>query len=69
MELSEKLEIINRELELEKEILIKNNEESKKRIQLLEKENKELRASLDEILYSRSYKIMNRIKKVMKRGK
>lgn len=66
MELSEKLEIINRELELEKEILIKNNEESKKRIQFLENENKELRESLDKIIYSRSYKIMNKIKKVMK---
>lgn len=66
MELSEKFDIIKKELELEKEILIKNNEESKKRIQFLENENKELRESLDKIIYSRSYKIMNKIKKVMK---
>lgn len=67
MELSEKFDIIKKELELEKEILIKNNEESKKRIQFLENENKELRESLDKIIYSRSYKIMNKIKKVIKR--
>lgn len=66
MELSEKFDIIKKELELEKEILIKNNEENKKRIQFLENENKELRESLDKIIYSRSYKIMNKIKKVMK---
>lgn len=68
MELSEKLKIINQELELEKEILIKKNEENKKYIQSLEQENKKLRADLEEIIYSRSYKVMQKIKKVIKRG-
>lgn len=68
MELSEKLKIINRELELEKNILMSNIEENKKYIQLLEQENQELRESLDKIIYSRSYKMMQKIKRIIKRG-
>ena len=68
MELIEKLNLINRELELEKDIIIKNREKQEEVNIQLEQENKMLRSELDKILYSRSYKAMQKIKKIIKRG-
>ena len=56
MELVDELRIKNEELELENKILIEKVKENK----LLKKENKEMREQLDSILYSRSYKIVNK---------
>lgn len=69
-----KNDIINRELAIEnsvllenmqkKNIYIENLEEEKQR---LKKENKVLRENLDSIMYSRSYKIIQKVKKIVKR--
>lgn len=64
MELVDELRIKNEELELENKILIEKVKENK----LLKKENKEMREQLDSILYSRSYKIVNKISNIIKRG-
>lgn len=64
MELVDELRIKNEELELENKILIEKVKESK----LLKKENKEMREQLDSILYSRSYKIVNKISNIIKRS-
>ena len=63
MELVDELRIKNDELELENKILIEKVKENK----LLKKENKEMREQLDSILYSRSYKIVNKISNIRKR--
>ncbi len=60
----EELRIKNEELELENKILIEKVKENK----LLKKENKEMREQLDSILYSRSYKIVNKISNIIKRS-
>ena len=64
MELVDELRIKNEELELENKILIEKLKENK----LLKKENKEMREQLDSILYSRSYKIVNKISNIIKRS-
>ncbi len=64
MELADELRIKNEELELENKILIEKVKENK----LLKKENKEMREQLDSILYSRSYKIVNKISNIIKRS-
>ena len=64
MELVDELRIKIEELELENNILI---EKVKENI-LLKKENKEMREQLDSILYSRSYKIVNKISNIIKRS-
>ena len=64
MELVDELRINNEELELENKILIEKVKENK----LLKKENKEMREQLDSILYSRSYKIVNKISNIIKRS-
>ena len=63
MELVDELRIKNEELELENKILIEKVKENK----LLKKENKEMREQLDSIIYSRSYKIVNKISNIIKR--
>lgn len=64
MELVDELRIKHEELELENKILIEKVKENK----LLKKENKEMREQLDSILYSRSYKIVNKISNIIKRS-
>lgn len=64
MELVDELRIKNEELELENKMLIEKVKENK----LLKKENKEMREQLDSILYSRSYKIVNKISNIIKRS-
>lgn len=64
MELVDELRIKNEELELENKILIEKVKENK----LLKKENKEMREQLDSILYSKSYKIVNKISNIIKRS-
>ena len=64
MKLVDELRIKNEELELENKILIEKVKENK----LLKKENKEMREQLDSILYSRSYKIVNKISNIIKRS-
>lgn len=64
MELVDELRIKNEELELENKILIEKVKENK----LLKKENKEMREQLDSILYSRCYKIVNKISNIIKRS-
>ena len=64
MDLVDELRIKNEELELENKILIEKVKENK----LLKKENKEMREQLDSILYSRSYKIVNKISNIIKRS-
>ncbi len=74
MEILDKYRIINEELNMENEILrnnlktIKEGEDTdKNKIEYLSKENKELREHLDEILYSRSYKFIQKFKKIVRR--
>lgn len=74
MENLDKYRIINEELNMENEILrnnlkvIKEGEDSNRnKIEYLSKENKELREHLDEILYSRSYKFIQKLKKIIRR--
>lgn len=81
MELTKKLEFINQELELENSILKEKLVERDNTINRLKKEkedqihrneevidiNKKLQSELDSILYSRSYKFMQSIKKIVGR--
>lgn len=81
MELTKKLELINQELELENKILKNKLLEKNEIIQNIQKENekqqekikevldinKGLREELDTIIYSRSYKIIQKFKKIVKR--
>lgn len=74
-------DILLRTLEKEKELLkenlakIKNKESGdKKKVEDIQNENnalkqtnKELREQLDSILYSKSYKILQKVKKIIKR--
>ena len=75
MELVNKITLLKEELELENEVLKRNierkNEENKeleKQNDFIMQENKELRDKLEQILYSRSYKFLQKCKKLIKRG-
>ncbi len=79
MEEKRKLEILNRELEIENNILKQRckqeREENRKRINELELERKrlelernELQDKIDSIIYSRSYKLVKKITNILKRG-
>lgn len=74
MDLIEKLTMLKEELELENDVLKKNIEQKDKQNKELEKqnnfvmeENKKLRDKLEQILYSRSYKAIQKIKKFINR--
>jgi lipase chaperone LimK len=72
MEEKRKLEILNRELEIENNILKQRckqeREENRKRINELELERNELQDKIDSIIYSRSYKLVKKITNILKRG-
>lgn len=72
MEEKRKLEILNRELEIENNILKQKyeqeREENKKRISELELKRNELQNKIDSIIYSRSYKLVQKITNILKRG-
>lgn len=72
MEEKRKLEILNRELEIENSILKQKykqeREENRKRINELEQERNELQNKIDSIIYSRSYKLVQKITNILKRG-
>lgn len=75
MELVDKITLLKEELQLENEVLKKNikikeekNKELEKQNDFIVQENKELRDKLDQILYSRSYKFLQKCKKLIKRG-
>ena len=71
MEEKRKLEILNRELEIENNILKQKykqeREENRKRINELELERNELQDKIDSIIYSRSYKLVQKITNILKR--
>ncbi len=71
MEEKRKLEILNRELEIENNILKQRckqeREEKRKRINELELERNELQDKIDSIIYSRSYKLVQKITNILKR--
>ena len=71
MEVKRKLEILNRELEIENNILKQRckqeREENRKRINELELERNELQDKIDSIIYSRSYKLVQKITNILKR--
>ena len=71
MEEKRKLEILNRELEIENNILKQRckqeKEENRKRINELELERNELQDKIDSIIYSRSYKLVQKITNILKR--
>ena len=70
MEEKRKLEILNRELEIENNILKQRckqeREENRKRINELELERNELQDKIDSIIYSRSYKLVQKITNILK---
>ena len=89
MEEKSKIKIINKELEIENNILIENlknkekkmdnlkkenelleqkNEDLKAEKEFIIKENQDLRDELDKIVYSRSYKMIQKAKKIIRRG-
>lgn len=79
MEEKRKFEILNRELEIENNILKQKlrqeKEDSIKEINELELERKrlelernELQDKIDSIIYSRSYKLVQKITNILKRG-
>lgn len=71
MEEKRKLEILNRELEIENNILKQRckqeREENRKRINELELERNELQDKIDSIIYSRNYKLVQKITNILKR--
>lgn len=71
MEEKRKLEILNRELEIENNILKQRckqeREENRKRINELELKRNELQDKIDSIIYSRSYKLVQKITNILKR--
>ena len=71
MEEKRKLEILNRELEIENNILKQRckqeREENRKRINELELERNELQDKIYSIIYSRSYKLVQKITNILKR--
>lgn len=67
-------DIINKELTIENGVLMENIQKKDKYIESLEKEkeklkedNKRLQENLDSIIYSRSYKFIKKINKIIKR--
>ena len=79
MEEKRKLEILNRELEIENNILkqklkqekddsIKEINEVELERKRLELERNELQDKIDSIIYSRSYKLVKKITNILKRG-
>lgn len=75
MELNEKNILINKELIIENDILMENLEQKKKEAQELKEKNQQLeninhdlREQLDAITYSRSYKLTQALKKIVKRS-
>ncbi len=78
---SKKNEILKRTLEIERSILIENMKKKQENIETLgkekdmlegkidnlKKENIKLRSELDKIIYSRSYKITQKVTKLLKR--
>lgn len=79
MEEKRKLEILNRELEIENNILkqklkqekedsIKEINEVELERKTLELERNELQDKIDSIIYSRSYKLVKKITNILKRG-
>lgn len=69
-----KNDIINRELTIENSILMENIQKKDRYIenlqeekQNLEKRNRDLQKKLDSIIYSRSYKVIQKVKKIIKR--
>ena len=79
MEEKRKLEILNRELEIENNILkqklkqekedsIKEINEVELERKRLELERNELQDKIDSIIYSRSYKLVQKITNILKRG-
>ena len=71
MEEKRKLEILKRELEIENNILKQKykqeREENRKRINELELKRNELQDKIDSIIYSRSYKLVQKITNILKR--
>lgn len=67
MELNNKMDIINRELTIENNVLIENMQRKDRYIESLEKQNRTLQENLDSIIYSRSYKAVQKIKRLIKR--
>lgn len=67
MELNNKMDIVNRELTIENNVLIENMQKKDRYIESLEKQNRTLQENLDSIIYSRSYKAVQKIKKLIKR--
>lgn len=63
-----KLELLNKELETELEIVKNNLKNKTKMFEEKRLELEETKKELDQILYSRSYKIICKIKKVMGRN-
>ena len=68
MDTNRKYELINTELAMENKIMMENNKKQSEKIKLLEEENAKLREDLNKIIYSRSYKILQKMRKVIKRG-
>lgn len=82
MEENRKIKFINKELQIENDVLMSNlqkkideneelkseNENLKKENENLKNENQNLRSELDKIVYSRSYKMIQKAKKIIKRG-
>lgn len=63
-----KLELLNKELETELEIVKNNLKNKTKMFEEKRLELEETKKELDQILYSRSYKFICKIKKVMRRN-
>lgn len=68
MDTNRKYELINTELAMENKIMMENTKKQSEKIKLLEEENAKLREDLNKIIYSRSYKILQKMRKVIKRG-
>lgn len=63
-----KLELLNKELELELDMIKSKLKEKTAQEELAKIELKETRKQLDKILYSRSYKLICKIKKIIGRN-
>lgn len=67
MNLDEKNNIIIKELQIENKLLLKNQEKNVNYIKELENENRTMKSKLESIEYSRSYKFIQKIKKIINR--
>lgn len=63
----ERTKFINKEFLAEKKLLCSKIDELKKDNLYLKEENQKLNQKLDSIIYSRSYKIINKIKRMIGR--